>query len=111
MSARVCSVGLGKGNKKIQNVLASCPPESSAGGVDRSESCPPAQEGEEGQPPLPGSLSVPPNLGSPDGSVGKASACNTGDLASIPGSGRAPGEGNGNPLKYFCLENLMDRGA
>ena len=41
-------------------MLASCPPESSAGGVDRSQSCPPAQEGEEGQPPLPGSLSVPP---------------------------------------------------
>ena len=41
----------------------------------------------------------------------KASACNVGDLGSIPGSGRSPGEGNGNPLQYSCLENPMDRGA
>ena len=41
----------------------------------------------------------------------KASACNVGDLASIPGPGRSPGEGNGNPLQYSCLENPMDRGA
>ena len=41
----------------------------------------------------------------------KASACNAGDLGSIPGSGRCPGEGNGNPLQYSCLENPMDRGA
>ena len=40
----------------------------------------------------------------------KASACNVGDLASIPGPGRSPGEGNGNPLQYSCLEN-PDRGA
>ena len=39
------------------------------------------------------------------------SACNVGDLGSIPGSGRSPGEENGNPLQYSCLENLMDRGA
>ena len=38
----------------------------------------------------------------------KASACNVGDLGSIPGSGRSPGEGNGNPLQYSCLENPMD---
>ena len=44
-------------------------------------------------------------------SDGKASACNAGDLGSIPGSGRSPGEGNGNPLQYSCLENSMDRGA
>ena len=44
-------------------------------------------------------------------SDGKESACNVGDLGSIPGSGRFPGEGNGNPLQYSCLENLMDRGA
>ena len=43
-------------------------------------------------------------------SVSKSSACNAGDLSSIPGSGRSPGEGNGNPLQYSCLENLMDRG-
>ena len=47
----------------------------------------------------------------PGGSDGKASVYNAGDLGSIPGSGRFPGEGNGNPLQYFCLENLMDRGA
>ena len=41
----------------------------------------------------------------------KASACNAGDLDSIPGSGRSPGEGNGNPLHYSCLENPMGRGA
>ena len=39
------------------------------------------------------------------------SACNVGDLGSIPGSGRSPGEGNGNPLQYSCLENPMDGGA
>ena len=44
-------------------------------------------------------------------SVGKESACNAGDPASIPGSGRSPGEGNGSPLQYSCLENPMDRGA
>ena len=41
----------------------------------------------------------------------KASAYNAGDLGSIPGLGRSPGEGNGNPLQYCCLENPMDRGA
>ena len=47
----------------------------------------------------------------PGGSDGKASAYNAGDLGSIPGLGRSPGEGNGNPLQYWCLENPMDRGA
>ena len=51
------------------------------------------------------------NLGFPGGSEDKASACNAGDLGSIPGLGRSPGEGNGNPLQYSCLENPMDRGA
>ena len=46
-----------------------------------------------------------------DGSDGRESAYNEGDLGSIPGSGRSPGEGNGNPLQYSCLENFMDRGA
>ena len=41
----------------------------------------------------------------------KASAYNVGDLGSSPGSGRSPGDGNGNPLQYSCLENPMDRGA
>ena len=45
------------------------------------------------------------------GSEVKASACNAGDLGSIPGSGRSPGEGNGNPLQCSCLGNPMDRGA
>ena len=47
----------------------------------------------------------------PGGSDGKASVYNAGDLGSIPGLGRSPGEGNGNPLQYYCLENPMDRGA
>jgi len=47
----------------------------------------------------------------PYSSVGKESACNAGDLGSIPGSGRSPGEENGNPIHYSCLENPMDRGA
>ena len=47
----------------------------------------------------------------PGGSDGKASVYNAGDLGSIPGSGRSPGVGNGNPLQYSCLENYMDRGA
>ena len=42
---------------------------------------------------------------------GKESACNAGDPGLIPGSGRSPGEGNGHPLQYPCLENPMDRGA
>ena len=47
----------------------------------------------------------------PGGSGGKGSACNAGDLGSIPGSGRSPGGGNGNAFQYSCLENPMDRGA
>ena len=47
----------------------------------------------------------------PCSSVGKESACDAGDLGLIPVSGRSPGEGNGNPLQYSCLENPMDRGA
>ena len=47
----------------------------------------------------------------PGGSDGKESACNVGDLGSIPGSGRPHGEENGNPLQYSCLEDPMDRGA
>ena len=50
-------------------------------------------------------------IGFPGGSEVKASACNVGDLGSIPGSGRSPGEGNGNPPQYSCLENPMDGGA
>ena len=49
--------------------------------------------------------------GFPSGSDGKASVCNAGDPGSIPGLGRSPGEGNGSPLQYSCLENPMDRGA
>ena len=49
--------------------------------------------------------------GFPGGSEGKASTYNVRDLDSIPGSGRSPGEGNGNPLQYSCLENPMDGGA
>ena len=49
--------------------------------------------------------------GFPGGSDSKESACNAGDLGSILASGSYPGEGNGNPLQYSCLENSMDRGA
>ena len=49
--------------------------------------------------------------GLPWGSDGKESTCNVGDLALIPGLGRSPGQGHGNPLQYFYLENSMDRGA
>ena len=47
----------------------------------------------------------------PGGSDGKASVYNVGDLGLSPGLGRSPGEGNGTPLQYYCLENPMDRGA
>ena len=47
----------------------------------------------------------------PGGTEVKASAPNAGDLGLIPGSGRSPGEGNGNPFQYSCLENPMDGGA
>ena len=47
----------------------------------------------------------------PGGSDSKETACNAGDLGSIPGLGRSPGEGNVNPLQYSCLGNLMDRRA
>ena len=47
----------------------------------------------------------------PGGSNGKVSAYNAEDPGSIPGLGRSPGEGNGNPLQYSCLENPMDRGT
>ena len=50
-------------------------------------------------------------MGFPGGSDGKASVCDAGDLGLIPGSGRSPGEGNGNPLQYSRLENSMDAGA
>ena len=51
------------------------------------------------------------DLGFSSGSDSKDSVCNAGNPGLIPGLGRSPGEGNGNPLQYSCLENLMDRGA
>ena len=51
------------------------------------------------------------NSGFPGGSDGKESACNAEDLSSVPGSERFPGEENGKPLQYSCLENSMDREA
>ena len=50
-------------------------------------------------------------LGFPSGLVVKNPPVNAGGVSSIPGSGRTPAEGNGNPLQYSCLENPMDRGA
>ena len=60
-----------------------------------------------------GGYSLPQQLvsGFPCRSVGKESTYNAGDLGLIPGSGRSPGEGNGNPLQYSCLQNPMDRRA
>ena len=55
--------------------------------------------------------SIAKSLGFPGGSVVKTPPANAGDAGSIPGSGRSPGERNGNPLQYSCLENPMDRGA
>ena len=51
------------------------------------------------------------NMGFPGGSDGKESSCNVGDLGLIPGWGKSPGEGHGNPLQYSCLDNPMERGA
>ena len=53
-------------------------------------------------------LDPPLHQGFPGGAEVKASASNAGDLGSIPGLGRSPGEGNGNPLQYSCLKNPMD---
>ena len=50
-------------------------------------------------------------MGFPGGSDSKEFACNAGDLGMIPGLERPPGEGNGTPLQYSCLENPMERGA
>ena len=52
-----------------------------------------------------------PSLDFPGGSDSKEPVYNAGDLGSIPGSGRSPGEGNGDPLQYSCLENYIGRGA
>ena len=53
----------------------------------------------------------PQSMGLQGGSDGKASVYNTGDPGSIPGLGRSPKEGNGNPIQYYCLENPMEGGA
>ena len=58
-----------------------------------------------------GDYRVPLTTDFPGGSDSKASVYKAGDPGSIPGSGRPPGEGNGNPLQYYCLENPTDRGA
>ena len=55
-----------------------------------------------------GRLPTPVFLGFPCGSAGKESACNVGELGSIPGLGRSPGKGEGSPLQYSGLENAMD---
>ena len=56
-------------------------------------------------------VELPVIMGFPGGSVVKNPTSNAGDVGSIPGSGRSPGEGNGNPLQYFCLGNTTDSGA
>ena len=57
------------------------------------------------------SLTLRENTDFPGGSDGKESACNAGDLVSVPGSGRSPGGGSGNPLQYSCLENPVAIGT
>ena len=85
------------------------------GRSSKLESC--LAEIEDKKTSVPGSLIEPCQFqhelitGFPGGSDGKASACNAGDLGSIPGSGKSPGEGHGNPLQHSCLENPMDTGA
>ena len=59
---------------------------------------------------LPSFVSSVNITGFPCGSDRKESACSVGDLDLVPGSGRSPGEGNGYPLQYSCLENSLDRG-
>ena len=61
--------------------------------------------------PMPFGVSVTYCRGFPGDSDGEEPACNVGDPGSNPESGRSPGEGNSNPLKYSCLENSMDRGT
>ena len=56
-------------------------------------------------------MNIDKTLGFSGGSEDEESACNAGDVGSVPGLGRSPGEGNGNPLQYSCLKNFMDRGA
>ena len=56
-------------------------------------------------------ISIYLSMGFPNGSDGKGSACNSGDPGLISGLGRSPGEGNGNPFQYSCLENSMDTGT
>ena len=56
-------------------------------------------------------FSLPSSPGFPGGSDSKESVCNAGELGSILGLGRSPGEENGNPLQHSCLENPMDSGA
>ena len=76
----------------------------------------PAQPGVDTCPPVAQPLLAPPRVatgfgapqGFPGGSAGKESACNAGDLGSIPGLGRSPGEGKGYPVQYSGLENSMD---
>ena len=57
------------------------------------------------------SFAINYSLSTPGGSDGKAPAYNAGALGSIPGLGKSPGEGNGNPLQYSCLENSIAGGA
>ena len=108
------------GSLSRHNFSSGPPPESSlsweSGLVPLSpSSSPPPSPGAPSHSPLLFQLSVSMAFGDyvdfPGGSDGEASVYNAEDRGSIPGSGRSPGEGNGNPLQYSCLENLMDGGA
>ena len=96
-----------KGNPSTQLLIRKGPPSVSySGGRTRKSRWIPMAESSNLQNQL-----LLQWLSFPGGSEVKASAPNAGDLGSIPGLGRSPGEGNGNPLQYSCLENPMDGGA
>ena len=113
-AARAREAGLAPPGARGQAVdLVGCPqPERGAGMAPTCwESNNGLARGQEPNPALSKLNTVAVNPGFPGGSDGKESACSAGDPGSIPGLGRSPGEGNGNPLQYPCLENPMDGGA
>ena len=113
MEVGLPSINLGEGNTDIQS-LALCKRFSNAGqprGLFLQGLYLPSAALHTGSKKISFLSVVEHNMGFPHSWGGKESACNAGDLGSIPGSGRSLGEGHGNPLQYSCLENPMDRGA
>ena len=87
----------------VSNFLINCRDNDGGGGNDEEKE---EEEDKDEEDGLKNQIS-----GFPGGSVSKESTWNEGDLCSIPGLGRSPGRGHGNPLQHSCLENPMDRGA